>query len=728
VWRPGGDPSWPGLLFPPPSRGGDPRAGPVGDLAWRSRFAPQPTLWRSERLPPTAGQAFAAGLAKLGALDPLAARPDLERAARLAPGDAGVHLVLAYTLGLLGERRLARDEAERAARRSSGLGRADQLLVEGCWLATRGRWEEAAERHRALWTFTPSLEVGLALAEIEAAAGRPARAAAILAELLEIRGGERAAPELRLWTDFVAAANADRASDYPAQQAAATRLLSVPTSPFVAARARVLRARALRRRGRPDEAAVDLAAASRQAEAIGDTRGIAAARLETGTLRRRRGELADGLADYRAARALAEGLGDQELAAQALDAEGMAALVSGDLPGARRLCEVARRLHREAGEPVGEAMSQNSLSILDQVEGDFDRAARRLDNARELLLRRNAPGSVLGTITHNLATVDAARGQLRRAAGGFAAAARIKEQAGEYPIALAAWRNYAIACRETGELGKVERAAERMVSLAEHCTNEPELGSLDLVRGMLAFERGELAAADRHLRAAGERLQGGSRQFVRLLLASVEAEGGGNRSAARLAGEIAAWAREARVTPIESSARALEAEQWTLLGQGARARRAVAAMATPAGTALEMLTTRRASALVASLEGRSDEARDELQRISADAERVGLVRHHLAAEAALLRIEAPRLTPAGRERARRAADLASRHGFRRLVGTFERLLATPPPPMPTGPGARARAATQGAPPLPAPPSITPKRPLVPSREPSAPGLYGRVCG
>src|SRR6185369_280125 len=108
---------------------------------------------------------YVEGLDKLHRFDSLGARTALEQAIAADPKHALSHSALAQTYSNLGYDKKAEDEAKRAFELSSGLPRADRLMVEGRYRELAHDYPAAIEIYRTLHNFFPDdIEYGLRLA------------------------------------------------------------------------------------------------------------------------------------------------------------------------------------------------------------------------------------------------------------------------------------------------------------------------------------------------------------------------------------------------------------------------------------------------------------------------------------------------------------------------------------------------------------------------------------
>jgi TolB-like protein/thioredoxin-like negative regulator of GroEL len=150
-------------------------------------------------LDPAGMESYARGMERLRQGDALGARPYLETASSAAPSNALVHSGLAAVWSMLGLDERARKEAKQAFDSSAGLGRVDQLGIEGRYREMDGDWPRAIQVYQALFTLLPDdLEYGLQLASAQTRGGKAREALSTVGALHRLPAPLRDDPRIDL--------------------------------------------------------------------------------------------------------------------------------------------------------------------------------------------------------------------------------------------------------------------------------------------------------------------------------------------------------------------------------------------------------------------------------------------------------------------------------------------------------------------------------------------------
>jgi eukaryotic-like serine/threonine-protein kinase len=123
--------------------------------------------------------------------------------------------------------------------------------------------------------------------------------------------------------------------------------------------------------------------AFRSYQQAGDKPGMAAVTGNTGNLLRSQGKLADALAHYQKALDISNELGHRSSAGQAFDAIGLALADQGDLEGASKMFEQALATQRDIGEKVNYADTERYMGRVLMQQGDLQQARKLFDGALE---------------------------------------------------------------------------------------------------------------------------------------------------------------------------------------------------------------------------------------------------------------------------------------------------------------------------------------------------------
>ena len=131
-----------------------------------------------------AARFYALGISKLREFDALAAKDLLEEACKADPKFALAHAMLARAWAQLGYDEKRKEEAKKALDLSANLSVEERLQIEGDYYDDVGDHEKAASSYRALFELFPdSVEYGLRLALVETAGGHANQAVATLHQL-----------------------------------------------------------------------------------------------------------------------------------------------------------------------------------------------------------------------------------------------------------------------------------------------------------------------------------------------------------------------------------------------------------------------------------------------------------------------------------------------------------------------------------------------------------------
>lgn len=325
-----------------------------------------------------AARLYAAGLARLHALDPLGARPLLEQAVTLDPQAPLAQLTLSRVWSSLGYRGRAAEAAKQAFAHSAALPWALRIEIEAKQAELSRDLPAAISLYRQLVDQHPDhLEYGLQLVGAQRAGGQPKESLATLAALRRLPPPLGDDPRIDLeeassWEQIGDAARALDAAERSIKKADATG-------------ARFLLSRAY------------VALASAQ------------------TMR----------ADYPAAKAaaldaqrLAEAVGDKSTVARALRMLGVNCWFLADPDCMVRNSEQGLLIARELGEREGEATSLGNIAIGEILLGRTELA---LKHELEALAIRIETGDVrsLSTSRHNLGEIYQALGRLDEADASY---------------------------------------------------------------------------------------------------------------------------------------------------------------------------------------------------------------------------------------------------------------------------------------------------------------------
>lgn len=537
---------------------------------------------------PAAMESYARGMERLRQSDALGARPLLENAASLAPANPLVHSGLAAALSLLGLDDRARREARQAFDSSAALGRVDQLEIEGRYRQMDHDWPRAIQVYQALFTLSPDdLEYGLLLAFAQTQGGKAQDAIATVTALRSLPKPLKDDPRIDLAEAQSAGALADfartRRAAHVAGEKAAQR----------GARLQYARARLL------ESGAMQNLAIKGYAEVRAEARGICAE------------------------------LGDRACVAAAYRIEANFLASSGSLAEARSLYHAVLDISSQIGNLLEKLNALIGFAYTENEQGDLQAAER--DYRAAMAVGEEIGGNKKHSVSNDLGEVLAAQGRIADArvlgeeALDFARQSHDQESAGTSQALLA--HLYAL---EGKFPQSIEQYGESVRTLRE--VNNPD----DLARALLELADAWLAQGNaaearkilEEVRELDRKYDGFLRPRLDLAFARADLLEGQPDEAATLArsamNAFAASGREGyRLEAVAVLARALLAR-----GAATEAAALIAQVPSPDGKALPVESAvefRIARYLVDANAGRRAEAVQGIDRLAAEASRMGLV-------------------------------------------------------------------------------------------------------
>ncbi len=491
---------------------------------------------------------YSEGLEALRSSDPLGARERLERAVAADPVYPLAQAALARAWSELGYDSEALAAAERAARLSDSLPRAERLTVQALERRLSRDWPRAIALARELREGDPTdLELGLRLAEVELEAGDATSALAVLEELVRLPPPAGEDPRI----DLLVAQAAEALSDFHRQLAAAEAAAGKAESSgarSVAARAELAWGTALRRLGETTVAAEHLERAVALATELGDRAQAAVAAQALANLERSRGDFVAAERRFEEARATFAAIGNRRREARARLSLGLVASERGDLVRARQLYEEAHATLAELGDRRAAAAALANIGTMLYLGWDLAGAERRHEEAL-------AEFRALADRTREVVAL-ANLGQIRRERGDLAASDRFWTEAlelarstgdrsGEASALFGLGENRELAGDRDGARKLLEESAALCRQIdQEHgaAVAELSLARLDRDGGKPAeaFSTFRRLAADFAARdAADERLQA-ELEAARSLVRQRGKEGAASAALADLGPELAA--------------------------------------------------------------------------------------------------------------------------------------------------------------------------------------------
>jgi tetratricopeptide (TPR) repeat protein len=431
------------------------------------------------RLPPSGGPEFpdgamepySRGMEAMRKGDALNAKPYLQKAAAEAPSNPLIHAGLAAAWSSLGLDALAGKEAKIAFESSTGLGRVEQLEIEGYYRTIVHDTARAIQVYQALFTLLPDdLEYGLLLACAQTEGGRAQDAVATVALLHRLPlplGGD---PRIDLAEARAAGALADFARTRSLAHSAADKARARGAR-LLYARARLLESGAMQNLAVPGFADVRAEARGICAE-LGDSACVVAAyRIEANAMialgnvataramyrsvleiaqhmgnalellngysglaaaARLQGDLPDAETNWRSALAVGTEMGPQKSYPAGLDLAEVLAQ-EGHIAEARKLIERSLEMAREISDREGVAMGQAALADTLAMGGQRSEALPKYEEAIRILREVNMP--------YELAETLLAEGNTQLAGGDVAGARRSFDESRTQARSIPAWQS-----------------------------------------------------------------------------------------------------------------------------------------------------------------------------------------------------------------------------------------------------------------------------------------------
>jgi tetratricopeptide (TPR) repeat protein len=317
-----------------------------------------------------AARLYSQGLAKLRIGDALAARDLLEKAVNAEPNFALAHAALAGAWKTLGYDAKAAEEAKTAFERSSGLGREDQLAIEGRYREETKDWTKAADVYRRLWQFAPdNLEYGLRLASVQDSSGKFTDALDTLRQLRQLPPPLSDDPRIDL-EETNADVNLSHWKEGLEVAGHAVAKARASGASLLLASAFERQGTFYRYLGKFDQSEGAFRDAQKIYSAAGNQFGLAHATSGLAIAAYHRGDLKESEALYEQALGTYQKVGSERDAATALANIAMDLYEEGNLARAKEMYQSALMVDREIGNRQGAASMQNSIANVLSDEGD----------------------------------------------------------------------------------------------------------------------------------------------------------------------------------------------------------------------------------------------------------------------------------------------------------------------------------------------------------------------
>lgn len=358
---------------------------------------------------------YSEGLAKLRALDNVAARDLLRKAIRLQPEYSPAYSALATAYSALGYAAPAKAAAQKAMALSGSLPLAVRLEAEARYREMSGQWLQAVEIYSQLQRFYPdNLDYGLQIAKAQNSMGNNTEAAKTIAALRRLPFADRDDPRI----DLAEAITAGVLSDYRRERVlaeTAAKKAERTGARFLMARAKEVEGWALDDLGELENAEVTYALAQRMFTESGDLDESALVSMNSGLVLVKQGHLKDAKDKIEQASKVFRARGDRARLAAALVnlAEGVYQ-TQGDFPKAEHLFREALAIFSQIGELDALPEVTYDIGEVEERQGKFREADALLRGLVEQL-RRSGKKGLLGATLDSLGSIAEARGDMQTA-------------------------------------------------------------------------------------------------------------------------------------------------------------------------------------------------------------------------------------------------------------------------------------------------------------------------
>lgn len=504
-------------------------------------------------------QLYSEALAAMERDDHRKARELLERAIDREPSYPFTRSALADVLSFQGYEVAAAEQAEEALRSAGDVSREERLTLEARAHGFALRWDQAADRWKALWTFFPDrVDYALELARAQRERGDLDPALDTIANLRQQVDEAAEDPRVDLAEAAIhvrlgnVAAELERANEAKEKaEALGGRELLVE--------ALLLQGDALERMAEPTPAEEAYQEAIRLARLYDNPRLEGEALLSLSSQRLDRGEAAEVEKPVREALALFQRLGHRHNEGKALDLLGVTSAYLGDLASGAELSGRAAEIFRELGDTRKLSSALSNRGMCEIALGRFGAAEASYTEA--LTLARVAGSKeALAAALNNLSEVHLAGGRLDRARSTLEEALELtremEHRVGEIFVTI----NLALIDLE--EL-RVSDTQAKLVAIREE-VEQPGLENLQLAvaEGFARVEMlGDRLEVARELMAPPLAAEGADADLAHLSLVLARAElalaEGDPQTAALWARRGLALASASGLRPLDTLARAL---------------------------------------------------------------------------------------------------------------------------------------------------------------------------
>lgn len=464
---------------------------------------------------------YAKGMERLRQGDALSARPYLEKAVAADVSYPLLHSGLAAGLSALGLDTQAGQEAKRALDSSPGLGRVEQLEIEGSYRNIIHDWPRAIQVYQALFTLLPDdLEYGLLLGTVETRGGQAQEALGTVQALRSLPAPLGDDPRIDLTEAQAAGALSDFTHTQSAARSASAKA-SARGARLLYAKARLLESGAMQNLNVAGFQEVRTEARRICAE-LGDRLCVAAAyRIEANQMAGE-GELAVAERLYQAALEIANQIGNFMEKLNALNGLANAARLKGDLPAAEGYYRSAAAVTADLGPQkflevgLGLADVLAESGRLSEAHGSIEQALRIAQQTGE----RECAGMGEAALAHTLELESKSEGAL----GEYSRALEIlREVRGPYEVSETLL-GLGSTQLDRADLMGARKSFEEARTLGRSFPGGVNLPETELAFAHLSFAEGNFADAASRARLALSGFTASGRESDRYLATAVLAE------------------------------------------------------------------------------------------------------------------------------------------------------------------------------------------------------------
>jgi|KBSMisStandDraft_5_1062788.scaffolds.fasta_scaffold02614_3 tetratricopeptide (TPR) repeat protein len=452
---------------------------------------------------PEAARLYFEGLGQLRNFDLLGAKESLTKATKVDPNFSLAHAYLAETWNRLGYDEKAQQEAKIAFELSARLGREDKTLVEARFREISSEWDQAVDLYRSLWTLYPeNPEYAIHAADVQIRAGKATDALKTIELLRKQPESISQNPHL----DLKEAEAAESLSDFLKEKQAALRAVDGSR----AKGSRLLEAEALWRACAAMAMQGDTAGAEtacRQSivisKPVGDLLLVARGFTILGLVAGNQGDAKQSLEQHRQALEFARKIGSRRDITGALTNIGNVLASQGDLASAQKSYEEALAAAQEINDRGQIVTLLNNLATLSQAAGKFSVALRQyqqsLEEARSVLDK----GSV-ARAQSNIAFIYSLQGNFSAALENNLEAVRGAEETGNKGDQAQFLFGLGDIKLDQGELNSAEQSYQAGLKLATEIGDKSAIAMGQLSLGRLKLGAGRSAESEVLARQAAD--------------------------------------------------------------------------------------------------------------------------------------------------------------------------------------------------------------------------------